>query len=195
MDSKTLCLAALSMGDLSGYEIRKFFEEGFLSYFQGVSYGAIYPSLKKLLNDGLISERAATETDRADKKLYSITKEGISALTDGFLQPPAEDTFRSDVLTIFIYGHLIPAEVLERLYDQYIQFHRNELDHISSSACPSPDAGFHSPAETFITDMGVQIHELLLNYLLKNRDTFLQEMRVARANFKSIQSKEELSHE
>ena len=40
MDVKTLCLGVLTLGDASGYEIRKQFEEGPFAHFFGASYGS-----------------------------------------------------------------------------------------------------------------------------------------------------------
>ena len=52
MDAKTLCLGALSRGDASGYEIKKAFEEGPLSHIHEASFGAIYPALTRLDEQG-----------------------------------------------------------------------------------------------------------------------------------------------
>jgi hypothetical protein len=41
---KTLCLAVLSMGDASGYEIKKLLEGPF-RHIHEASFGAIYPAL------------------------------------------------------------------------------------------------------------------------------------------------------
>jgi len=50
MDVKTLCLGVLSLGDASGYEIRKMFEEGPFAHFHHASFGSIYPALSPLLD-------------------------------------------------------------------------------------------------------------------------------------------------
>ena len=47
MDVKTLCIGILSLGDASGYEIKKQLEERF-SFFYDASFGSIYPALNKL---------------------------------------------------------------------------------------------------------------------------------------------------
>ena len=49
MDARTLCLGALELGDASGYEIKKLYEEGDLSHFYAVGFGSIYPALTRLV--------------------------------------------------------------------------------------------------------------------------------------------------
>ena len=60
MDVQTLCLGSLTLGEASGYEIKKLFEEGPFAYFYHASYGSIYPALgnllKKELNLKLVEE-------------------------------------------------------------------------------------------------------------------------------------------
>ena len=43
MDTKSLCLAVLSYGDRSGYEIKKTFEEGPFSHIQGCRHSSCAP--------------------------------------------------------------------------------------------------------------------------------------------------------
>ena len=50
--SKYAIMGMLSMGPVSGYDIKKRFEKS-LSYFWSESYGQIYPILKKLAKQGL----------------------------------------------------------------------------------------------------------------------------------------------
>jgi len=45
MSVRGLCLAILSYGDATGYEIRKESTEGRFSYFDDASFGSIYPAL------------------------------------------------------------------------------------------------------------------------------------------------------
>ena len=79
MDSKTLCLGALMLGDASGYEIKKLFEEGPFSYFHQTSLGSIYPALGTLMEEGLVTCDERAQEGRPDKKVYSLTDAGRAA--------------------------------------------------------------------------------------------------------------------
>lgn len=52
MNVKTVCLAILTQGETTGYEIRKRSTEGDFSFFLEASFGSIYPALSKLEEDG-----------------------------------------------------------------------------------------------------------------------------------------------
>jgi len=60
--SKYAIMGMLSMGPVSGYDIKKRFEES-LSYFWNESYGQIYPILKKITQTGAC-DQIDRETDR-----------------------------------------------------------------------------------------------------------------------------------
>ncbi|GAB3261038.1 PadR family transcriptional regulator [Alteromonas gracilis] len=73
----TLDLAILGLlheSDLHGYELRKRLNLLF-GWGRVLSYGSLYPALKKLLRAGLISEHDA-EVGRRRKIVYSLTEAG-----------------------------------------------------------------------------------------------------------------------
>lgn len=75
MDIRTLCLGVLTMGDATGYEIKKIFEDRLDLIFHA-SYGSIYPALNRLTDEGLVSCEEFVQEKRPDKKIYSITAKG-----------------------------------------------------------------------------------------------------------------------
>ena len=58
MNVRTLCLGILSLGEATGYEIKKGIEDGMFSHFIDASFGSIYPALTQLAAEGLLSVRA-----------------------------------------------------------------------------------------------------------------------------------------
>ena len=80
MDVRSLCLGILSLGDASGYEIKKAFEDGALSHIHAASFGSIYPALNALVDGGLAVVREVEQEKRPDKRVYSITPAGQTAL-------------------------------------------------------------------------------------------------------------------
>ena len=61
MDTRTLCLGALQLGEASGYEIKKMFEDGLLSHLHQASFGAIYSALNRLEKEGLATATALAQ--------------------------------------------------------------------------------------------------------------------------------------
>ena len=65
MDVRTLCLGVLSLGDASGYEIKKRLESTF-NHFYDASFGSIYPALNQLQKEGLVRCEPEAQTNRQD---------------------------------------------------------------------------------------------------------------------------------
>ena len=107
MDTRCLCLAALSHGEASGYEIKKMLEEPPLSAIQEASFGAIYPALNRLAEEGLVVCRAQQQEKRPDKKVYALTEEGVESLVTQLEGDLEMDRFRSDFLFMVMHSHMV----------------------------------------------------------------------------------------
>ncbi|MFW6324944.1 MAG: PadR family transcriptional regulator [Desulfovibrionales bacterium] len=114
MLTKTMCLAALSLGDASGYEIKKMVEESF-GHFLAVSYGSIYPALSDLKEQGLVECTEVSQEAKPDKKVYSLTPAGREKLQDDLMHCRTEHKVRSEFLFILCFSHLLPPERLEEI--------------------------------------------------------------------------------
>ena len=132
MEVKTLCLGALALGDATGYEIKKMFEDGVFGHFLEASYGSIYPALTKLTEEGLLTCTAKEQDGKPDKKIYSITEEGGKALSGRLSAPLSEDKFRSDFLFVMVFAHFLPEAAVSRLIDDKIAGYRAEFERLES---------------------------------------------------------------
>lgn len=166
MDAKTLCLGALMHQDASGYEIRKLYEEGPYSCFHAVSFGSIYPALNQMLADGLVTVREMVQDGRPDKKVYAITALGREAFIRGLNADPAPDRFRSDMLYILSFGHLLAAERRTALLDGYVAEHRRMIEDLTAAAADCRD---ESPGGRFVRDFGLAIYDTIIRYISENR--------------------------
>ncbi len=108
MDAKTLCLAVLSQGDASGYEIRKAVESGPFGYIQDIGYSSIYPALSRLYDDNLVTVTEYAQEGRPDKKVYKLTPEGRMALLGALQEPTESDRTRSDFLFRMLFADILP---------------------------------------------------------------------------------------
>jgi DNA-binding PadR family transcriptional regulator len=164
MDAKTLCLGALSRGDASGYEIKKAFEEGPLGHIHEASFGAIYPALTELERRGLVTGREMAQEKRPDKKVYALTKDGLQALHQALLTPPARDKTRSDFLFILFLGHLVEGSQLTELIDSRIAWYQGCLSRME--AC---DLSAAPPGEVFVHGLGLAVYSAARDYLVAHR--------------------------
>ncbi len=170
MDAKTLCLAVLSRGDASGYEIKKTLEDPPFSHFQDTGFGSIYPALSSLAQGGLVTGRAMPQDKRPDKKVYSITPAGRTALIDALGQPPGPDRFRSDFLFILFLADQMPSARLRRLIDDRIALYEERIAAMESRI---EDACHVEPGPAFVHGFGLALYRSARDYLLANRDRFL----------------------
>jgi len=164
MDVKTLCLGVLSRGDASGYEIRKAFEDGPMSHFSDAGFGSIYPALKRLQEDGLISIAQAGTEARPDKKIYRITPEGRHALYQALTRLPGPDKLRSDFMFMLFFGHLLPPRHLDRITADRLEEYRAEIGRLEGC-----DGNHSTPGEKFVHGLGLAIYRAAADYLEEHR--------------------------
>ncbi|MGD1876872.1 MAG: PadR family transcriptional regulator [Kiloniellaceae bacterium] len=171
MDVKTLCLGVLSRDDASGYEIKKAFEDGPFSCFHQASFGSIYPALNALSAEGLVSVREQAQDKRPDKKIYSITPKGQTALVASLMTEPAPDVMRSDFLFILSFAQYLPPPRIARLIDERIVWYRTMVDRMEESSRVDSPAG-----ATFVRGMGIAVYRAAADYLESHRAQLIAEI-------------------
>ncbi len=127
MSVRSLCLAILSFGDATGYEIRKESTEGRFSYFDDASFGSIYPALARLESEGLVTVREEPQAGKPGRKVYSITEAGRTEFIMSLCEPQAPDTFKSPFLLIALNAAQLPPEVIRRALERRKAQVREEL--------------------------------------------------------------------
>ena len=131
MNVKTLCLGVLSLGEASGYEIKKEIEEGLFSHFIDASFGSIYPALMQLNAEGLVTLRAEEQTNRPDKKVYAITETGSAALIKNIQVLPARDKYKSEFLFEMLFQEFLPPDFLRLAIEKQLTDLKEDLQRIT----------------------------------------------------------------
>ena len=80
-DFRYFVLGLLAEQTMSGYDIRPVFKS-LGSLMGSPSFGAIYPALHTLLEDGLATVETTTQANKRIRKIYTITDAGRQALQD-----------------------------------------------------------------------------------------------------------------
>ena len=110
MDAKSMLLGFLMRGPMTGYELKKLFSLSF-SFFSGLSYGSIYPALKKMEQDGLITMRLEVQEGAPNRKVYTITEKGKNSFLEALKAPFTHERGKHPFLTrLFFFAHLAPEE-------------------------------------------------------------------------------------
>ncbi|HSM15029.1 MAG TPA: PadR family transcriptional regulator [Thermoanaerobaculia bacterium] len=111
-------LGLLAWKPMSGYEIKKLIEIG-LSYFWHESYGALYPTLDKLVAEGFATRRNAPRHGRRPRHVYSITAKGRRQV-DAWLRRPADiPRSRNELQLKFFLSSRRPLGESIRLLEEY----------------------------------------------------------------------------
>jgi DNA-binding PadR family transcriptional regulator len=98
--------------NLSGYEIHKAIEDNFGSFW-GESYGQIYPSLKRLMSEGLIEAKKPESGPGRRRQEYSLTEAGRVCLREWLALPFQNDPPRNEfMLKLFFGGEAAPGVAL-----------------------------------------------------------------------------------
>ncbi len=140
MDAKTLCLGVLTLGDMTGYEIKRHFEQAF-SHFFVAGYGSIYPALGALTRDGLVTCVDVVQEKRPDKKVYSLTEAGRAAFQESLLSTPPRHKVRSEFMLLLYFSDLLPAGHLQGVIAQRaadIETLLGVVDAYEQCDCPRP---------------------------------------------------------
>lgn len=181
MDVRTFCLGVLSLGDATGYEIKKQAEDGPFSHFYKAGFGSIYPALAKLAADGLITGRDEPQSGKPDKRVYALTPAGRSALADALTDLATgiavPDDIRSEFLFLMFFAHLMPVHRVARQIDAHIALYRSCLDQIESKA-GACDAAM--PGKDFVRGVGLAVYRAFHDYLRDNRDALLAALEAGR---------------
>ena len=121
--TKYVILGVLSTEPMSGYEIKQTVNHD-LGFFWFESDGQIYPTLKSLLEDGLITlNETINNTSKRDKKIYSISETGKSELQKWLNTHEESFHVRNEFLLKIFYGNNIDKETnLSRIYNQKFKF-------------------------------------------------------------------------
>jgi DNA-binding PadR family transcriptional regulator len=110
MDVQSVLLGFLMRSSMTGYDLRKAFSMSF-SFFSGLSYGSIYPSLKKMESRGLISKQVEIQDGTPNRKVYTVTEAGKRVFLDALRSPFVPEQPKSAFLMkLFFFAHLPPEE-------------------------------------------------------------------------------------
>jgi DNA-binding PadR family transcriptional regulator len=110
MDIQSVLLGFLMHKSMTGYDLKKAFSISF-SFFSGLSYGSIYPALRKMENRGLISKKTEIQDGAPNRKVYSITEAGKEVFLKSLREPLIlEQPKMAFLMKLFFFAHLAPEE-------------------------------------------------------------------------------------
>lgn len=119
--SKYVMLGMLARMPQTGYTIKKWLENEY-SHFWQESFGQIYPTLKKLVAEGLaVSSNQEQPGNGRGQIVYSITDAGRKELSDWLREEPEIEKIRYELLLKISFGGNTEPEVLLGHLDDFIR--------------------------------------------------------------------------
>ena len=101
--SKYSILGMLSIAPMSGYDIKKRIEES-ISNFWTESYGQIYPILKSLVAEKLVTKTVEKGSGKPDRHVYALTELGREELQRWLSEGVTPKVERNELLLKLFFG-------------------------------------------------------------------------------------------
>jgi PadR family transcriptional regulator, regulatory protein AphA len=135
MSHRYLILGLLAEQPMTGYDIRKHIKI-VLPAVTNASYGTLYPTLHKLLEEGAVQMEEVEQAGRPSKKIYRITQHGQAALADWLKEPPTADIIKREFLLKLYFAKNLSLPQLQTLLAE----RHNEVQARLDSLCAERDA-------------------------------------------------------
>lgn len=161
-------LGCLTVEPMSGYDVKQFLERT-VSHFWSESYGQIYPTLRKLEDDGLVEGRTEPGDRGRDKRVFRITDAGRDALAAWLREPPEPVTPRYEHSLKLFFGHHVGAgpslehlDGLRRRAEADLDRYRAWETALEEQAARAPASG--APYRLAVLRGGVRYSEMMLEW-------------------------------
>jgi DNA-binding PadR family transcriptional regulator len=119
-------LALLKLGPLTGYDIKQTTDVS-TRYFWRASYGQIYPELRRLEQDGLVTAREEPRGGRR-RRVYRLTAKGEKVLSDWLRGENELFEMRDEGLLRLFFGDLVSEEELLALVRRRREWYERSRD-------------------------------------------------------------------
>jgi DNA-binding PadR family transcriptional regulator len=164
MSLKYSILGLLHYKPMHGYRLKEHIERNF-GHMWSINYGQIYPNLKKMKAEGLISMRE--EVCKGEKgpprKLYTITEAGKRAFQAWLAESPEGSMILRDpfLMRFVFFGFGEEARALEQIEEQ-LGVYEKQLARRYSNLNRWEHSG---PYVKLMADLGVRMNEVFLDWL------------------------------
>jgi DNA-binding PadR family transcriptional regulator len=127
MSLRFAILGFLDLDSMTGYEIKKNLDRS-TQFFWRAGLNQIYPTLKRLETERMVTSKIEPQEGRPDRRTYEITPTGRSALRAWLAEPLASlpPSRNPGLLKVFFAGSLEKADILTQLRAQ-LALHRAQL--------------------------------------------------------------------
>ena len=108
--SSEVLLGLLTIQPMSGYDLGQLIRTS-VGHFWRESYGQIYPNLKRLAAEGLVTAITERHKGKPDRRIYSITGKGRERLAKWLAVEPQPEIPRNELLLKLFFGAQVSPEI------------------------------------------------------------------------------------
>ncbi len=161
-------LGFLSYAPMTGYDLKTQHFDGSVAHFWPADQAQIYLTLNKLSEAGLVESHIEIQSERPNRKVYTITDAGRTALRDWLttIQPlrPYREPF---LVQVFFAAQLANATIIAML-EQQRRMHEEMLAHYQTINIPTltdPQARRESTLQQLTLNFGIAIEQQTIAWL------------------------------
>ncbi len=162
MSLKHVILGFVDLAPLSGYDLKTMFDSS-VQFYWSATHTQIYRTLDELLNAELVTVEVIQQTERPNKKVYSITEKGRAELRQWLETSFDLPTFHHPLLVRLAWCDRLENAQIEALLRGYLQKLRERLALYQTDNQQQVEQFSRSPREGFLWQMilanGLQFYQ------------------------------------
>lgn len=168
-----ILLGMLTLRPSTGYELKKMFDAGDRLARPHIPLSRIYPVLKSLSEQGLVTFEEVQRTGSPDIKIYSVTPAGLEIFLTWLREPIRGDRYRfTHFLEKIAFSPMLEKKDVLALMDEELDFRRDQLAKaLKTTIVPHED---FTPESTLHFQRFVQISTFLEDFSNANLENFIR---------------------
>ncbi len=166
MSVRHAILGLLHYQDMHGYRIKRHMEQHF-GHMWSINYGQIYPNLRKMEEEGLVTKQEVSRSGGPSRKLYSITPAGKEAFAEWLVSDPQGTMLLRDpfLLRFVFFGFGSKDRALE-MVDGQIDLYESQLEQRRQNMRRWRREGIYVRQ---MGELGLLLNEMILQWLKRSR--------------------------
>ena len=166
MSVRHAILGLLHYQDMHGYRIKQHMEQHF-GHMWSINYGQIYPNLKKMEEEGLVTKEEVVRSGAPSRKLYSITPAGKEVFSQWLVSDPhGTMLLRDPFLLRFVFFGFGSKDRTLGLVDEQIRSYETQLEKRRENMRRWQRQGIYVRQ---MGELGLLLNEMILEWLKRSR--------------------------
>jgi DNA-binding PadR family transcriptional regulator len=186
-------LGLLTVEPMSGYDLGQAIRSS-VGFFWHESYGQIYPNLKTLAAEGLVTAKSERQKGKPERHIYSITKKGREQLAAWLAVEPQAEIPRNELLLKLFFGAQVSPDISMAHVERMVMRERAFLHQFKQLVGDEIAKNQHYPDAPY-WQMAARFGQLEVEAHLRWGEETLDELRkIAKRQRKISEKEKEKSH-